>query len=343
MFNSIVSAAMAFFISVMSFFGIGFKHTKDFRVTTYLVASNVKSEESLHAEDFDIITDVILFSLATFDKNGQVHEEARLPEVLGIVRNVIGDRDVKIHINLLGPGPVQSHDDWNESMKDLSAQHKLAFESGKLEDNVVALVNKYDFDGIYFDYEYPAELKDWMIFSKFLVKLDKKLGDKILGCAVSTDVSLTPSAIGVVDRFETMLYDIYDDDGKHASYEFSKQLIYKFTLKGISKDKIDFGLPFYSRPTDHGAYWYGYSGCYNGIDENGYYYDANIDKTFWFNTPDVIRQKTEFALEKGFGGVMIWHYSCDFASSHPDSLLRAVGQVIDEHQSMKPNAVLPPC
>lgn len=339
--ESIISLVLAFFMTILNFFGVGVKPNKDFRVTTYLVASNVSSEASLHSEDFDIITDIILFSLATFDAEGQVHEDSRLPKVLEIVRNVIGERDVKIHINLLGPGPLTDHGVWEENMKDLSAQHNLAFKSGVLEDNIIALLNKYDFDGVYFDYEYPAGLMDWMKFSNFLVGFDKKLGDKILGIAASTDVMLTPAAINAVDRVEAMLYDIWDDSGRHAPYNTSKNLVFNFTIKGIPRDKLGFGLPFYARPTDHDAYWYGYSGCYNGIDENGYYYDANIGKTFWFNTPDVIKEKTEYAIENGLGGVMVWHYSCDLPSSHEDSLFRAIGEAVEETNQKGVSVILP--
>ena len=76
------------------------------------------------------------------------------------------------------------------------------------------------------------------------------------------------------------------------------------------------------------AYWYGYNGCYEGIDENGWYHCDNINKDFWFNTPEVIEAKTEYAINNGFGGVMIWHYNCDLPSTHEDSLLRAVDSAI---------------
>lgn len=342
MLNRILASIMAFIVSMLNLVGIAEKHTDDFRVTTYLVASNVKSEDSLHSEDFDIITDVILFSLATFDAKGQVHEDGRLPFVLDTVRKVVGDRDVKLHINLLGPGPLVSHGDWYEDMDDQGEQHNLAFKSGVLEDNIVNLINKYDFDGAYFDYEYPHDTKDWLTFSKFLISLDKKLGDKILGCAISTDVALSPTAVRKVDRFETMIYDIYDDEGRHAPTEISEQIAYQFIAKGIPMSKMDFGLPFYARPIDHDAYWYGYNGCAGEMDENGYYTDKNINKTFWFNTPDVIAEKTTFAINNSFGGVMIWHYSCDFASSNEKSLLKAVGDSITNAQNSG-NSFVPPC
>ena len=49
------------------------------------------------------------------------------------------------------------------------------------------------------------------------------------------------------------------------------------------------------------------------------------------NTPDVIAAKTEYAINHGFGGVMIWHYNCDLPSTHEDSLLRAAGETVEEY------------
>ena len=85
-------------------------------------------------------------------------------------------------------------------------------------------------------------------------------------------------------------------------------------LKGLPPEKVNFGLPFYARPTDHGAYWYSYNGYYDKLDENGFYYDEAIEKSFWFNTPDVIAEKTQFAIDEGYGGLMIWHYTCDLGA-----------------------------
>lgn len=79
------------------------------------------------------------------------------------------------------------------------------------------------------------------------------------------------------------------------------------------------------------GYWYGYNGCYEGIDENGWYHCNDTGKDFWFNTPDVIAQKTDYAINNGYGGVMIWHYNCDLPSNHEDSLLRAIKNTVDEN------------
>lgn len=326
-------AAMSLFFSTFSNIS-GWKDAKNkkFRVTTYAVARSIQNENRLHSEDFNIITDVILFGCATFDSKGAVHEdEAVLQKALSNLRNVIGERNVKIHLNFWGPEPLESHNDVNKDLADQGKQHTLAFKSGVLEDNIIAILEKYDFDGVYFDYEYPLNYINWTPFNQFLVRLDAKLGKKILGLAVTEwDIKLSLGSYMAVDRFEVMLYDVYDDLGRHSTPEKTFELSKKLKLYSIPKEKLDFGLPFYARPTDKATYWYAYADFCNGIDENGYYYDDATGKTFWFNRPSDIAEKTQYAIDNGFGGVMIWHYSCDLPSSDSRSLLAAIENTIEK-------------
>ncbi len=328
----IVAVITAIITTVMSLMGINIaKPVDDFRVTTYIVADRIIDKSALCSEDFDIITNAIIFGCATFDRNGNVtvNEDILIPALKNL-REVIGNRDVTITLNVLGPSYTTDSTDWNEQMASLALEHNAAFTSGKLADNLINVLDKYDFDGIHFDYEYPISADAWNIFSSFLVELDSKLGKKKLGIAVADwDFKISTAAIEAVDYFELMQYDLYDDDGRHAPFDESTKRSFKATLRGIPPEKINFGLPFYARPTDSDAYWYDYKGYYDKLDENNYYTDLNINKTFWFNTPNIIAEKTQFAVDTGYGGVMIWHYTCDLPSTHPDSLLRAIGTVTE--------------
>ncbi len=302
----------------------------DFKVTTYIRGEYVQSENSICSEDFDIITDVILFECASFNSEGEVIcNEPILETALANIRSAIGDREVDITLNLLGPRGTTDSEVWEEQMEVQSIEHNKAFTSGVLEDNIIDVLDKYGFDGVHFDYEYPLSLEAWNYYNKFLVSLDKKLGDYTLGVAGNDwNIKFTPAAIRAIDTFELMLYDMVDENGRHATYEDTVKAAQKVGIYGVPFEKVNVGLAFYSRPTDMSAYWYGYNGCYGEIDENGWYHCDNTNKDFWFNTPEVIKAKTEYAINKGFGGVMIWHYSCDLPSTHEDSLLRAAENAI---------------
>lgn len=335
--SQITAFFTAIILVVTNFLGIDIdmsdKKVDDFKVTTYIRGDYVQSPDSLYAEDFDIVTDVILFECASFNAEGEiVYDEAKLETALGNIRNAIGDRDVNITLNLLGPWGITDSDVWEEQMEAQSDEHNKAFTSGVLEDNIIEILDKYDFDGVHFDYEYPISAKAWRYYNKFLVSLDEKLGDYTLGVAGNSwNIKFTTAAIAAIDSFEIMSYDMIDDEGRHATYEDTVKLVQSVGIYGMPYEKVNVGLAFYSRPTDMSTYWYGYNGCYEGIDENGWYHCDIIDKDFWFNTPDVIAAKTEYAINHGFGGVMIWHYNCDLPSTHEDSLLRAAGETVEEY------------
>ncbi len=335
--KNIIASLVAIITLVLNFFGIGAdkapEKVENFRVTTYIRGDAALNPDSLHAEDFDIVTDVIVFECATFDNKGNVIVETeKLEKVLANLYNAIGDRDIHVTINLLGPRGYTDSTDWYEQMEAQSDEHNKAFRSGKLEKNIVALLDKYDFDGVHFDYEYPISDKAWYYYNKFLYKLDRKLGDYTLGVAASCwNLNFTAAAIDAVDTFEIMTYDYNDAQGKHATYEDTIAQLGALKEQKLPLEKVNIGLPFYSRPTDLSGYWYDYSSCYNEIDENGWYHCPNTGKDFWFNTTDVIEAKTEYAINNGYGGVMIWHYHCDLPSSHEGSLLRAIDTAISNN------------
>ncbi len=321
---------------ITAFFGIGAirdKKVDDFKVTTYIRADYVQSEDSLFAEDFDIITDVILFEAARFDNEGNVVLESNFVPALENIRKAIAGRDIHLTLNLLGPWGHTDSDIWEEQMEAQSDEHNKAFASGVLEDNIIAVLEQYGFDGVHFDYEYPISNKAWKHYNKFLVSLDKKLGDKYtLGVAGNDwNLKFSTAAIKAIDTLEVMTYDFVDSQGRHATFEGTVDLIKKIGLYGIPLEKVNIGLPFYSRPTDMTTYWYGYNGCVDGIDENGWYHCEQTGKDFWFNTPDVIAAKTDYAIVNGYGGVMIWHYNCDVPSTNEKSLLKAIGDTVESN------------
>ncbi len=332
-----ISIFLTLVILVISFAGCSkaetpedIKPVEDFKVVAYIRGDYIQTEDSLNSADFDIITHIILFECASFNSEGQVIlEKDKLETALKNIRNAIGERDVKITLNLLGPGGNTESQVWEDQMEAQSDEHNKAFKSGVLEKNIVAVLREYDFDGVHFDYEYPLSGKAWRNYNKFLVSLDKELGDYTLGVAfVDWNIRFTSKAEKAVDSFELMAYDYVDENGKHATYEDTVKILENTDFGGIAREKINVGLPFYSRPTDMDAYWYGYNGCFESIDENGWYHCPETDKDFWFNTPEVIQQKTEYALNNGYGGVMVWHYNCDLPSTEEGSLFRGISKAI---------------
>ena len=217
-FKRVLTFFTALLTIVSSFLGIsdGLNTGKvdNFKVTTYIRGDAIMYwGGEVYAEDFDIVTDAIIFECATFNSKGEVeYDEEKMETVLTKVRTAIGDRDVHLTLNLIGPWGTTNSDVWEDQMEAQSDEHNKAFQSGVLEDNIVAALDKYDFDGVHFDYEYPISTKAWRYYNKFIVSLDKALGDEYtLGVAGNAwNIKFTNAALKAIDTFELMAYDFVD-------------------------------------------------------------------------------------------------------------------------------------
>lgn len=309
---------------------------EDFRVTTYILADVLRNPETLDKTHFEQITDIILFGCANFDEEGNLVLDKDFDIVYENLKIAIqGTREKRVYLNVLGPKSQSDSDDWNEQMKDQAERHTNAFESGNLEESIKNVLQKYNFKGVFFDYEFPIKNKFWKSYSEFLLSLNETFKDDYdIGLAVAGwDFKLSDRAKSVVDRVELMSYDLWDDDKNHATYEIAEDDIKKMEKSGIDMSKVDLGMPFYARPTDKGAYWYDYKNYYDKIDENGLYDDAETGLTFSFNTPELINKKTKLAIDKGLGGIMVWHHSCDVPADNDKSLYNAVEDAIQAEKA----------
>ena len=309
---------------------------EDFRVTTYILADVLRNPETLDKTHFEQITDIILFGCANFDEEGNLVLDKDFDIVYENLKIAIqGTREKRVYLNVLGPKSQSDSDDWNEQMKDQAERHTNAFESGNLEESIKNVLQKYNFKGVFFDYEFPIKNKFWKSYSEFLLSLNETFKDDYdIGLAVAGwDFKLSDRAKSVVDRVELMSYDLWDDDKNHATYEIAEDDIKKMEKSGIDMSKVDLGMPFYARPTDKGAYWYDYKNYYDKIDENGLYDDAETGLTFSFNTPGLINKKTKLAIDKGLGGIMVWHHSCDVPADNDKSLYNAVEDAIQAEKA----------
>lgn len=300
----------------------------DFRVTAYIVSDTIG--ESFDESNLKNVTDIILFGNANFDECGEVNLSESFESDVKFIKDRITDQN--LYLNILGPASQSQSDDWNKQMYDLADRHTAAFRSGALESSVKNVLEKYGFDGIVFDYEFPLRKKDWLAFDKFIISLDETLGEdyKIGMSMVGWNLQQSRRAMEATDFFEVMSYDLWDENGNHATVGIAKDDIAAFVKKGYDKSTLDLGVPFYARPTTREAYWYSYNDYCDVIDEQGLCQDPKTGLTFSFNTCDVIREKTEYALENGVGGMMVWHYACDTSADNPKSLFNAINSAKQE-------------
>lgn len=307
---------------------------RDFRIVTYIVASNIKDENSFNPEHFDVITDAIIFGCVTFGENGKVSVNTPLLEnTLTSLRKAIGDRKVNIYFNILGPGADSGISVWEEQMESMSKKHSKAFLKPELIRGIKDLVNKYDFDGVFFDYEYPLENKYWTDFKLFLQRLDISLGThkKIGVTTVDWNLPAAENITAYADMVELMQYDRFNYNGEHAPFSTCVSGYNGAESLYLKRDKLDMGVPFYGRPKNGGGLWPGYASNAAKL-ENGSDGAMTSDCGYcFFNSPQTIYDKTAYSLSKGLGGMMVWHYSCDVKDMNSEySLFGAMKRCLDD-------------
>ncbi|MBQ6542999.1 MAG: glycoside hydrolase family 18 protein [Clostridia bacterium] len=330
---SFITKAFSFFmsllLSILGTTGLTVQQkAKALRVVAYIIADNAAMMEETDESHLDVLTDIILIgSLAGFDTDGNVNLSSDFSEIIAAAKAKIGNRQIRLHLNLLGPWAT-ANGTFEENMFALGEVHREAFGSGVLEENIKNVLEKYKLDGVFFDYEFPVAQAHKDAFSAFLVSLDETLGgDYILGAAESSwCAGLSKKAIRCLDMVEVMCYDIWDEYHVHSSFEMTRAVMKGMLKLGYKRSQLDMGIPFYARPTTEEAYWYDYKEYYDKMDENGYAVDPATGLTASFNTPQVVYEKTDWAIKTGFGGVMIWHYACDLPADNAASLFNAAAQ-----------------
>lgn len=304
------------------------KKAENFRVTAYIVGDRFIVSSDVPSAHFETVTDAILIGVSDFNEKGEIVLDENFDAILKNVRCAMGESSANLFVNLIGPGAESEYDSWEDRMEALAVNHEKAFSSGVLENNIKELLDKYGFDGVFFDYEYPLTKEHWKSFSDFLVSLDSVLGDGyLIGYAASPwNAKPSKASLGITDMVEVMSYDNWDKNGKHSPVSRAEKDIRGMLRKGYTPQQLDLGIPFYARPVTQEAYWYGYAEYCDEIDENGLYYDEETGLTFSFNTQADVYEKTVYALKHGIGGVMVWHYSCDCSPENEKSLFNTISR-----------------
>jgi GH18 family chitinase len=202
--------------------------------------------------------------------------------------------------------------------------------------NLVSEVLRTTVDGIDVDLE-GGDIDE--NYEKFVVELARELRsrDKMITAAVAIYYKdqVTDNALAQYDFVNVMSYDRTgpwrpDKPGPHSTFAHAEEdLAYFGTVRGISKEKMTLGVPFYgygfsqeltSPPIsmDFGQIVSTFPGS-----ESADQWNTADGKTLYYNGIPTIKKKTLLAKEKA-SGIMIWQLSGDAAGSK--SLLRAINK-----------------
>lgn len=334
-------------------------NSDNFRMTGYVVNNdfyeilnnaeikdkNSAVEKMLAKHNFAGMTHVNFYCGISFDENGNVfvgdpkgNQQKQKEELRYMVEAMrkYGKSDLKI-VGVMGISTG------NPATNIAMGDNRDAF-----VENLISFANEFGFDGIDIDYEFPQSDNDYKIFGDFLVELKNQMILKmntskqpILSCAFGTkDINYPKEVIDAIDIVNVMTYDIFDQDGQHSSFwscavqgaEYIEEL-------GFPKEKINIGIPFYGTQVDALMEQYIYKDI-ESFDyfENTYTFNSYLDGSptqVYFNSPAMVRDKTAYALLNEYGGIMVWHFSCDTDYSSEYSLWRAAYTAVNQFGGAK--------
>ena len=139
--GKMISYLLAMFFMIKSTLGalIPRKNGEDLRVSAYLIAPDAETVENMDVSHLKDITDLILIaSPASFNAAGEIVLGDGFDGIIEALCEKTKGFDIKLHLTLGGPGGVEG-DTWEEQMDSQSEQHRLAFDSGVLEENIKSL------------------------------------------------------------------------------------------------------------------------------------------------------------------------------------------------------------
>jgi GH18 family chitinase len=210
----------------------------------------------------------------------------------------------------------------------------------KFIENLVSVASKLNLDGIDVDLE-GKDIDD--NYESFVIELAEafKRQNKLITAAIAVYYKemLTDKALAQYDFVNIMSYDRTgpwnpQKPGPHATFTHAvEDLEYFGTERGIPKEKMTLGVPFYGYGYDLNLDSPAVSMSYKQII-SAFPGAENVDewllpdgKILYYNGIHTIRQKTSLAREKA-SGIMIWQVLGD--GPGPLSLLNAINEKADE-------------
>ena len=297
---------------------------------------------------YDLVSEIIFFYMGVngdgsvyYGWQGKQYDEASFGEALNILRDGCGNRPVRILLGLAHCASGLSTATQNDTAR------------ANLVNQIIHYVEKFGFDGVDIDWEYPWSANDWRGFEKLVAELKPRLfalgGGKMVSSAMSN--YKLPEAVNTyglsavelkglhqqLDFFNTMTYDNGTMDGHSPWWLHNNSKSYCADWAGLPPVKSCIGVPFYTNQHDQNlSQWNNLTWQQMGYDWVYYNYPQYVDSTdtFWldgymisYNSIKTIREKGA-DLRKGGYGVMIWAFECDISYDNPKSLVRALSSTI---------------
>lgn len=314
------------------------RDAKDFEVTVYQRLDGDVPSEILakgteyvrnYARYYDVYSTVIVFAAVHWDTQGQMHfgemGEEKFAQEINALKEIISYRSnqshkVKLIVTALADGT------WGDEHNGVNAYMAKYWSS--IADQIVAFAEKYDFDGVDIDWEYPQSADDWKIYDQFMQKLHTDLKafkeDSIISTALSAgQLGLSQETYDCIDQIQFMAYDGNDEDGYQSSLQQAEEGLRDFVKNGADIRKINIGIAAYARPINGSPFWAVWRDLKEANYWNSKYYtiaDGNQIYEGTFCAPALAGDKTAYALFSGAGGVMVFRLATDKTMDDPNAV-----------------------
>jgi chitinase len=201
---------------------------------------------------------------------------------------------------------------------------------------IAIYLKTYKLDGLDVDEEGPAINSNYGAFIKQLADSLKPKGLLLTTAVGWGNESIPNTAFQYFDWVNLMAYDLTGNwdltrPGQHSPYSYAQKMINDFKKRGVKKEQLCVGVPFY------GYGFYKIPGSFNYDDILAKYPDAwqkdQVGDTIYYNGMTTIWKKTKLAISEA-SGVMIWELSGDVNGDK--SLLKVISTTVD---SLKTSAI----
>ena len=200
----------------------------------------------------------------------------------------------------------------------------------------VDYIEYYNLDGIDVDLEgsnVPTNYTEFVQDLGAALKPKDKLVTAALGTWFSNRIS--DEALAVFDWVNIMSYDetgswAPQNPGQHSSYQKAVNDLQFWTARGLSKDQVVLGVPFYGYNFDNNGAYTTYKSIVNSNSGA-----ENFDQIgqLYYNGQPTMKAKTELAIEKA-AGIMIWEITQYADTNDSRSLLKTIHNTIDHKISI---------
>jgi chitinase len=245
---------------------------------------------------------------------------------------------------------------------------------GTLVKNISSLIKNCGYDGVSLDIEdNSSTAQKRQLLSALRAQLNSDFPDhKIISMAgpglyntvYYDDFVPTVADFSYLDFYEIMSYDMWDTANQsprgypHAPYATVEAGLNSWISAGYPKEKLILGIPFYGYcyyadgTNSDGSTKYNVRGCESNQHNYWSYIADNFSSapssqdsftvdghSFWINNIDTVKKKTQLALNKNIGGVMIFALNYD-KLNNSRSLLSAIHDTLGNSAST-PVTVVP--